>query len=270
MDWMVRAVLTALTVGAVLLVAERFGQLIGGFCAALPTVTAPALGWLAHDRGAVFASQVAVAGVASCAMLAAFAFAYVRAPRRKGSGFATAYGVAAAAAMAAPVWYASQDLMHALALSTIAWLFALRKMPRGAVTIVRDRRRGRSGAALLLIAAAAAVLSATATVAGQALGTFAAGLLSSLPFISAAVAVVEHTMHGPDAAATFLRGYVDGLPGKAAFGALFAWFAVPAGSAFAMALAFTGLLALSLATRWLLRRPHVERPTLGMAHGGSA
>lgn len=258
MDWMVRAALTALTVGTVLVVAERFGQLVGGFCAALPTVTAPALGWLAHDRGAVFASQAAVAGVASCAMLAAFAFAYVRATRRGGSGFAMACGMAAAAVMAVPVWHASQNLIDALALSTSTWFFTLLTMPRGAVVIVQDRL-GRRSCAIVPTAAAAALLSATAIVAGDALGTFAAGLLSSLPFISGVVTVVEHTTHGPAAAATFLRGYVDGLPGKAAFGALFACFAVPAGTAFAMALAFAGLLALSLATAWLVRRCSVTK-----------
>lgn len=253
MDWMVRAMLTAATVGAVLMVAERFGRTVGGFCAALPTVTAPALAWLAHDRGAAFASQAAVAGVASCAMLAAFAFAYVRAPRRGGIGGAIACGAAAAAAMALPTWTASHDLPSAFALSVGAWIVALATMPRPSELRVRDRTP-RCSRFLLATAATAGLLSAAAALAGDALGAFAAGLLSSLPFISGAVTVVEHAAHGPTAAATFLRGYVDGLLGKATFGALFAWLAVPAGSAFAMAVAFAGLGSLSIVTSRLLRR----------------
>ena len=251
MDWVLRALVTALAVAAVLDVAERFGRSIGGFCAALPTITAPALAWVAFDRGTAFASDVAVASVASCAMLAAFAAGYALAPRRGGIGVAIGCGLFGSAALALPTWYASASLAPALALSVAAWAITLATMPRRSTPILRPQRTARPRS-FLMTAALAGVLSAAAGLAGSAIGAFAAGVLASLPFISGAVTVVEHATHGPAAAAVFLRGYVDGLLGRAAFGALFAFLAVPAGTALAMAIAFLGLGALSLATTRLL------------------
>ncbi len=75
MDWF-KAGLTAGMVLIVTLVARRCGPRLAGVIAALPTVTAPALGWLAHDRGTAPAISVAIASVSVCAMLAAFTLAY--------------------------------------------------------------------------------------------------------------------------------------------------------------------------------------------------
>jgi hypothetical protein len=69
------------------------------------------------------------------------------------------------------------------------------------------------------------------------MGGFATGLLSSLPLITGSVAIAEHAAGGHGAAAHFLRGYVGGLFGKAAFGAVFALLAPRVGAVPALALA---------------------------------
>src|SRR5947209_3652438 len=69
-----------------------------------------------------------------------------------------------------------------------------------------EARQG-SCRSMWFIAAAAGGLTALASGLGASLGGFATGLLSSLPLITGAVAVAEHTGGGHRAAARFLRGY---------------------------------------------------------------
>ena len=59
MEWLWKALLTAGSVVLVMAIAGRGGRRTAGMVAALPTVTAPALAWLAHDRGAAFAADAA-------------------------------------------------------------------------------------------------------------------------------------------------------------------------------------------------------------------
>lgn len=121
------------------------------------------------------------------------------------------------------------------------------------------RRRGSrpaSRSALTAIALAAGGLTALAATFGPALGSFATGLLASLPVISGAAAMAEHATGGHRAAAQFLRGYVWGLFGKAAFGAVFALLAVRVGASAALALG----CALAGGMAWIGLRP---QPTDG-------
>ncbi len=233
------ALLTALVVAGVLLLARHLGPRAAGVLAALPTVTAPTLAWISYERGPAFAAAASIAGVSACAMLAAFAVGYTRAPRRGGSLVALGCGVASAALVAWPVQQASGALWSAVTLAVASCVLALRCMPcppaADASPLVRTGR-------LMPTAAAAGTLTAVCASLASTLGSFAAGLLSSLPIISGAVVLVEHGRHGPVAAARFLRGYVGGLFGKAAFGTAFAWLAVhvDAGPALLLACLATG------------------------------
>lgn len=256
MERIVGAVLTALIVAALLTMARRLGQRAAGMLSALPTVTAPTLAWIAHDRGIAFAADASVAGVAACAMLAAFALGYTRAPQRGGSALALLYGLTGAALVAWPVHLASRTLPSALALAVLSCVAALLLMPR--VPRACETRPVCTGS-VMPTAAAAGTLTAAAATAASTLGSFAAGLLSSLPIVSGTVALVEHARHGPTAATRFLRGYVSGLFAKAAFGAAFAWLAIDldAGTALVLACLATGS-AVSLAAR-LIRLDSVAR-----------
>jgi hypothetical protein len=76
MEWLAKAALSAAAVGALLFIAQRFGRRAAGLMTGLPTVTAPALGWLGLEHGAGFALLAAEAGVAAGALCAVFAWTY--------------------------------------------------------------------------------------------------------------------------------------------------------------------------------------------------
>jgi hypothetical protein len=111
------------------------------------------------------------------------------------------------------------------------------------------------------IAAMAGALTAIATLIGPAMGGFAAGLLSSLPLITGPVAMAEHANGGHRAAAHFLRGYVGGLFGKAAFGAVFVLLAPRTGAMAALSLACACACLLSTVR---LRLPPLSTVSLAM------
>lgn len=234
MDGLLKALLTAAVVLMVMAAARRSGHRLAGLVAALPTITAPTLAWLAHAEGIEFAIAAAIGSVAACAMLAVFALGYARAARRGGALVALIGGVGGALAMALPAEAASADLTWALTLALVSCAMVSAVMPDlGADTAAR----WEAGTSIWWVAAAAGALTALAASIGPAMGGFCAGLLSSLPLITGSVAVSEHARGGHRAAANFLRGYVGGLFGKAAFGTVFVLLAPRAGALAALALA---------------------------------
>ncbi|WP_431046658.1 hypothetical protein [Roseateles sp. L2-2] len=254
MDELFKGLLTAGTVLLVMAAARHGGRRVAGLVAALPTITAPTLAWLAHDEGMSFAISAAIGSVAACAMLAVFALGYARAARYGGGAVALACGLVGALTMALPAKAASADLSAALMLALGSCALTFAAMPRlGAEIVSRGRVAARDGAPLVarvesrplcamwrsmwFVAATAGALTMIATLVGPALGGFAAGLLSSLPLITGPVAMAEHANGGHHAAAHFLRGYVGGLFGKAAFGTLFVLLAPHTGALTALSLA---------------------------------
>jgi len=265
MDWLLKAGLTATMVLLVMAVARRSGRRWAGVAAALPTITAPTLAWLAYERGVAFAVDAAIASVSACAMLAVFAVGYAFACRHgRGKVCALLCGLAAALALAWPAFAASANLLDALMLGLGCSALALVCIPRSAHDgVARARPRHLSAWAAL----AAGSLTALAATAGPALGSFATGLLSSLPVISAAVAMVEHAHGGHRAAANFLHGYAWGLFGKAAFGTVFVLLAprIGAAAALVLACACAGLISLVRPAPLLLALPsHSGYPRRGL------
>lgn len=252
MDELLKGLLTAGTVLLVMAAARHGGRRVAGLVAALPTVTAPTLAWLAQDEGMSFAISAAIGSVAACAMLALFALGYARAARHGGGVIALVCGLGGALTMALPAKAASAHLSAALMLALGSCAFAFVAMPRlGAEIVSNERSDGTTWRSMVGVAAMAGALTAIATLLGPALGGFAAGLLSSLPLITGPVAMAEHARGGHRAAAHFLRGYVGGLFCKAAFGALFVLLAPRTGALAALSLA--GACACLLSTvRWRL------------------
>jgi hypothetical protein len=234
MDGLFKALLTAGAVLLVMVAARQGGRRWAGVVAALPTITAPTLAWLAHEEGVAFAVSAAVGSVAACGMLAVFALGYARGARHGGGAIALACGLGGALAMALPAEAASAHLAHALALALGSCAIAFAAMPNLGPDVASPRRSSRS---MFFVAAAAGGLTAFAATIGPSMGGFATGLLSSLPLITGSVAMVEHTTCGHRAATHFLRGYVGGLFGKAAFGAVFALLAPRTGAVAALSLA---------------------------------
>lgn len=246
MDGLFKALLTAGTVLLVMVAARQGGRRVAGLVAALPTITAPTLAWLAHDEGLAFAISAAIGSVAACAMLAVFALGYARAARYGGAAVALVCGLGGALAMAVPAKVASADLGGALMLALGSCAITFAAMPRLGAEVVSTCRLP---CPMWLVAALAGGLTALATLLGPTLGGFAAGLLSSLPLITGPVAMAEHAHGGHRAAAHFLRGYVGGLFGKAAFGTVFVLLAPHTGAMAALSLACACACLLST-LRW--------------------
>ncbi len=221
------------------------GRRLGGLLAGLPTITAPTLAWTAVEHGSGFAVQAAIGSVASCAAGALFAWAYVCASRRLAAAGALACGLAAAGLAAVPALSASHDLVAAASLALLVTCLAWRTLPAGE-NAPAAAHPPRPGLPALQMAGIATVLTVAVSTIGPWFGPYATGLLASLPLISAPLAVAEHAGSGHHASTEFLRGYVKGLFGKAAFGVVFVLLAPPAGTlpALALATAVTGLLSL--------------------------
>jgi len=252
MDWCLKAALTAAAVLCVMAAARRGGRRFGGMVAALPLVTAPTLVWLVHEAGVAFAVEAAIGSTAACAMMALFALGYAVAARRHRATLALLWGLAGASVMAAPALMASGDAAAALALAVATCAVVAWWMPEGGEDVAP---RQRSVRVMVLVATVAAGVAAIAATVGPSVGGFATGLLASLPVITGAVAVFEHTACGHRAASHFLRGYVGGLVGKAAFGVVFAWLAPRAGAGLALAAAC--LCAAAMST-WRVRAAPVQ------------
>ncbi|MBW8894281.1 MAG: hypothetical protein JF617_20070, partial [Burkholderiales bacterium] len=207
--------------------------------------------WLADDEGTAFAISAAVGSVAACGMLAVFALVYARAARYSGGAVALACGLLGALAIALPAEAASANLTCALALALASSAVAFAAMPSSHADVIVSRKG--SLRLMFLVAAISGGVTAFAASIGPSVGGFATGLLSSLPLVTGPVAMVEHATHGHRAAAHFLRGYVGGLFGKAAFGTVFALTAARLGVVVALSLA--GACACLLSTLRLRELP---------------
>lgn len=97
MNWLGKAMVTAATVAALLVVARLFGRRLAGILAGLPAVTGPAPIWLAIDRGTAYAIEASIGSITACAMCAVFALVYERASQR--CSIATALPLAAVASV---------------------------------------------------------------------------------------------------------------------------------------------------------------------------
>jgi len=257
MDWIFKAVVTAVMVLIVMRLVGRAGQRLAGVVAALPTITAPTLAWLVHERGVTFAVDAAVGSVSACAMLAIFALAYALASRRVGNVASLLCGLVGALAMAFPAFVASSGLIVALTLALGCSTLALASISSRAIPTGNPCQRSRRSLACVAIATGS--LTALAATVGPMLGGFATGLLSSLPLVTGAIAMMEHATVGPGAAEQFLHGYVWGLFGKAAFGAVFALLAIILGAPLAMAVA-CGVAGLISVARIPCRNPELSAP----------
>jgi hypothetical protein len=242
-----RGLVTAVAVALLLLAAQRWGRSTAGLLAGLPTVTGPALAWLALDHGALFAAEAAAGGVAAGAACALFALGYARASRAQGRWVCLLCGLVLSLLplpwMHAPLWTPSAWMVCVVPVC-LACLLALPPhdaAPRP-VSATTDARQPWLTTALV-----SGVVSALASALAPQLGPFWAGMLTSPPLLAAALALTLHHRGSPGCVMLFLRGYTAGLIGRSAFAALFGTLVVPAGLLTALC---AGVL-LALAIGWV-------------------
>lgn len=247
MDWDGKVLTTAVSVALLLMASRCLGRTLSGVLAGLPTVTGPALLWLALEHGATYAIDAAIGSVAACALCALFALAYARASRRAGVVAAPLLACAAGLGGALPLQWLSGALLLALAFALCSTWLALRLIPE-------VRREPRFTVPphqeIALTALVAGAVSGVVALAAPQVGPFWAGVIASPPLIAAVIAVQQHAFDGQPAAQRFLRGYVGGLLGRAAFGSAFACWVVPLGPVAAALAASVLGCALAALTVW--------------------
>lgn len=232
MDWGYKAMLTTVTVALVLLVAQTFGRRLAGMLAGLPVITAPALLWIAAEQGAAFAARAAVGSIAACGVMAVFALTYERLSRRYGPVVTLAASLAVGGLMAMPAARLDVHPVGAIVLTGVLCTVVVLLLPRPGTQAGQARRmRGE----IAVTAVAAGVVSVGVALGARQLGPYWSGLLAALPIISAAALVTQHLTAPHEDIQRFLRGYVAGLIGKAAFALAFAWAVVAIGSPLAVA-----------------------------------
>jgi hypothetical protein len=248
---LLRGGVSALAVAALLLAAQRWGRDMAGLLAGLPTVTGPAMVWLALDRGPDFAGQAAEGAVLAAVPCALFALAYASLARTHTRAAALAWACAACVLALSLLsrWYGPMPLMLVLVAVTCAACLAL--MPR-AVPRAQDRGAAAGQRATALRAGVMTVLvsgavSAVASLSAQALGPQWAGVLTSPPLLAAAVVLELHRQGCPARVQDFLRGYTAGLLGRSVFVAVFGALLVPQGLASALGVA----VAVALLLGWV-------------------
>ena len=226
MDWGYKVALTATTVALLLTVGQLFGRRLAGILAGLPTVTGPALIWLALEFGTDYAVEAAIGSIAACTLCALFALAYERVSRRNGIAGALLSATVASVLLAPPLYWMHSGLMLTLVMAAVASFVVYAVMPedRDGAEPVR-RLRGE----LVLTALVSGAVSGAVALSAPTVGPFWAGVLASPPLIAAAVAMHQHAFAGPASVRRFLRGYVAGLQGRVVFGAGFALLITPFG-----------------------------------------
>jgi hypothetical protein len=264
MDWTYKAVLTAMTVAAVLMTAQLFGRRLAGMLAGLPVTTAPSLLWIAAEHGAEFAARCGVGSVAACGAAAVFALIYERMARRHGvwtSMAAAVSGVGVVALSLALMTRGEHGLPIALAASAALCAAALVKLP---VAPAASRPARRVPGELWLTASVAGGFSAVIAPWSPLLGPFWSGLLASLPVIGSAALAYQHLTATHGDRQRFLRGYATGLVGTAAFATTFAGAAGELGASLAMAIAAVAGITVSIG---LARQPGSARNRALSAQG---
>lgn len=248
-----KGAVTALSVAGLLVLARRWDGAAAGRLAGLPTITGPALLWLALDGGPDFAAAAATGAVAAGICCALFAVAYVAGGRHQHPAVSLALGVGAS--LLPLPWMVEADLppwVWLVLASLTCW--ACRRGLARLGGHNEGHNEGRNigpapstahpaASGWRVTALSAGLVSVLAAGAASHLPAFSAGLLTSPPLLAACVALELHrqTRDG-GAARAFLAGYIAGLLGRSCFGLAVAVLIVPLGPL----LAFTAAVAVCL------------------------
>jgi hypothetical protein len=266
-DWSCKAAVTAAAIVLLLTVGQRFGRHVAGILTGLPTVTGPALVWLAIEHGERYAVDAAIGSVAACAACALFALVYERSSRRTRPITSLIVASAATAAATAALQWIAGNLLASLATAVGASLVIHTALRGGADRAhpTTARLRGEPW----LTAGVSGIVSGLVSLLAPSVGAFWAGMLASPPLIAAAIAMHEHMRREHQDVRDFLRGYVGGLIGRGGYGAVFAVLVVSIGTVPAAAIAalagcavtFAALRVLAPASqRWASVRPSSLSP----------
>lgn len=237
----VRAVLAP---GLVLLISivSRMGAGLGGRLLGAPTTTGPFLVVVCLSSGAAAAAAAANGGVAGQLAVACFCLAYGRlAPAFRptvtlplalaGAGAAGAVGT-----LSGNIWLIAGLAVALIAAGLLIW-------PVAPVAAEQHRSPGRAGAwEIPARMALSGVTVLAATVVASAIGSFAGGMLSSLPVLLGIVTPSVHRGSGVPAVADMMRGAMMSAIGTIGFLLVLSCALVPLGAVPAFVLALIAMV----------------------------
>ena len=233
-DLFFKIILPVLMIGIVTVAAHRWGPAVGGVLGAVPSKGGPILLFLAVEQGQQFAATSAVTALGGAAGCGVFCLVYARICHR--TNWPTAglisYG-AFLVVWAAMVPMENWGLLPAFAASVVILILSRRLLPEAPPAPKRELTR--SDLPVRMGAGAAMVVFVTTT--GPYFGAAISGMLTTIPTISAVMAIFTHAQEGPDRTVGIMRGMTHGLLGFAAFLATVGATLVPLGIAASFTLA---------------------------------
>jgi hypothetical protein len=229
MDWLVKAMLTGAGVALLLAAVQLWGRRFAGLVTGLPTVTAPALAWLALARGPGFAAEAAAGSIAASTSCALFATGYALASRRARPLAALAAGGALALTPLPLLAHWHVDVVALMLLSVLACAACAKVLRTPPDAPPAPGRSARTRSQVGVTACTAALVSGAVSLLAGDVGAFWSGMLASAPLIAAVVGMRLHLDEGSAAVAPFMRGYLGGLLGRNCFAALFGLLVAPVG-----------------------------------------
>lgn len=198
----------------VALVERRWGGVVGGWLLGLPLTSGPLSFLLLTEHGPRFAENAARGTLLGLVGAGVFCAVYFTVARSRSWGTSLALGVVGCFAVMGAVSQIHLGFVATMVLAAVvlALVAAVAASPK--TTIASPSPRGRDLAFRVVIAS---LVVAGVSVASTMLGSQMSGMLTTLPAITATMAVTTHRSAGRDSARRLLRGSVAGLWGGVAF-----------------------------------------------------
>jgi len=259
-DLFFKIILPVLMIGIVTVAAHRWGPAVGGVLGAVPSKGGPILLFLAVEQGTTFAATSAVTALGGAAGCGVFCLVYARICHRMSwppAGL-IAYG-AFLVVWAAMIPMEDLGLAPAFAAAAVILIVSRRFLPVAPPTPKHEM--ARSDLPIRMGAGAAMVVFVTTL--GPYFGATISGMLTTIPTISAVLAIFTHAQEGPDRTVGVMRGMTHGLLGFAAFLATVAATLVQLGIAASFLLALAVVVVVQVVElRSAFRAPAAAATTL--------
>jgi hypothetical protein len=243
-DLFFKIVLPVLMIGIVTVAVHRWGPTVGGVLGAVPSKGGPILLFLAIEQSPSFAATSAVTALGGAAGCGVFCLVYARVCHRTTWPIAglISYG-AFLVVWAAMIPLETWGLPPAFA-ATAAILVASRTLLPEAAPMPHRRHTSRGDLPSRMIAGAGMVVFVTTV--GPHFGATISGMLTTIPTVSAVLAIFTHAQEGPARTVGVMRGLTRGLLGFAAFLAVVAATLEPLGLAAGFALALAAVVVVQV------------------------
>jgi hypothetical protein len=244
---LVKVAITAATVVAASVAAERSGPVIGGIIIALPVSAGPGYVFLAQQASDAFIARSALYSLAITAATALYLAVYVRIAPYLGTLASVAVALVPWTVIAAVLQRIELAWWGAVILNLVAFPFGL-WLTRDSATVEAPPRQIAGLRDLLLRAVLAGSLVATVVTVSELIGPRLTGSAVTFPVVLTTLGLIMHHRYGGHAASRALRGALVAMPGFSACVLTLHLLAVPLGAGYALAAA----LAVSLAASALL------------------